>query len=112
MMIVQEEVAASVVELVQVPPVCVKYVGLAPPIIMPAMLSVALPVLLSVRVCVVLVSMVWLPNATGVVIVATGAVGVAATPVPVRVPVWGEPAALSVMLTVAEYIPVDGGVKV
>ena len=75
------------------------------------MLKAALPVLLRVTVCVVLLtSMGWLPKARLVAERLTRAPVPA--PVPERLTVCGLPLALSVMLTEAVRLPLAAGVKV
>ena len=80
------------------------------------MFKVALPELLRVTVCgVLVVPRDWLPKARLVgERPSTGAVGVAAVsaPFPERLTVCGLPRALSVMLTEAVRLPLAEGVKV
>ena len=76
---------------------------------MPAILNAALPVLLRVTVCAVLVVPTdWLPKARLVGERLTTVV----VPVPERLTVCGLPLALSVMLTEAVRLPLAAGVKV
>ena len=73
------------------------------------MLKAALPVLLRVTVCAVLVtSMGWLPKAR----LVAERLAKTAVPVPERLTVCGLPLALSVMLTEAVRLPLAEGVKV
>jgi hypothetical protein len=73
------------------------------------MLKAALPVLLRVTVCAVLVVPAgWLPKAR----LVGERLAKAAVPVPERLTVCGLPLALSVMLTEAVRLPLAAGVKV
>jgi hypothetical protein len=84
--------------------VCEKSVGLAPVMVMPLMVSAALPVLESVAVCeAVVVPLVDVKLSVAGVRDAMGAGGTA--PVPVRAMLCGEPVALSVIETVAVSLP-------
>jgi hypothetical protein len=104
----QDVLAASVAPHVEV---CAKSLGFAPPIVMLEMLSVALPVLDSVRLGAVAVPFtVSFPKLSveGVSV----AVGVAAAvPVPLSVAVCGEPVASSATDTVALKVVADAGLK-
>ena len=76
---------------------------------MPAILNAALPVLLRVTVCAVLVVPTdWLPKARLVGERLTTVV----VPVPERLTVCGLPVALSVRVTAALRVPLAAGVKV
>ncbi len=76
------------------------------------MLSVAVPLLVSVTACAALVvPTCWLLKVS-VVLERVTAGAVAATPVPVRLTLCGLPAALSVIDTVPVRVPVAVGVKV
>ena len=104
------QLALAFKELAQVL-VWLKSLGLAPVIVMPPMVSEALPVFLSVTVwaaAVVPVSVVKLSELG--VSETTGAL--AAIPVPLRAAVWGAPGALSVTVSVAVKLAADAGVKV
>lgn len=84
--------------------VCTKSLGLAPAIAMLAIVSAALPVLLSVAVCDALVPpVVTMKLSVAGVSEAMGAGG--AVPVPLRETPCGDPATLSLMETVAVSLP-------
>ena len=73
------------------------------------MLKAALPVLLRVTVCAVLVtSTAWLPKAR----LVGERLATAAVPVPERLTICGLPLALSVMLTEAVRLPLAAGLNV
>ena len=80
------------------------------------MLKAALPVLLKVTVCAVLViSTAWLPKARLVgerLTRAAAPVSAVCVPVPERLTVCGLPLALSVMITEAVRLPLAAGLKV
>jgi hypothetical protein len=84
--------------------------GLAPPSVMPLMLSAVLPVLVSVMVCDALATLG--AEAKLRVVAVRLATGPTATPVPVTAAVCGEPAALSVTAIDAARVPGAVGVKV
>ena len=108
----------NMIAIVQLPPAAtgwlhvsfsVKSAASAPLKAMLLMLKVALPVLLRVTVCAVLmISSGWLPKARLVGERLTRA----AVPVPERLTVWGLPLALSEMLTAAVRLPLAEGVNV
>jgi len=88
-----------------------KSAALAPPSVTLVMLSVAVPEFDRTITCALLVVlMVWLPNAT--VVGVRTACGVPAIPVPVRVTVCGLEPSLSVRMRVPVWMPVAEGVKV
>src|ERR1035441_9703894 len=112
-------VGVKVTKMLQLPPaatlapqvlVCAKSPGLVPVTARPLIRRVAVPVLLSVTDWAALVvPTFWLANVRLPAVSDT--IG-APTPVPERVTVWGDPAALSVMVTDAPRIPAAVGVKV
>ena len=103
--------AASVAPQAFEPVALAKSLGLVPAMVMPLMVSVALPVLLSVAARAAEVApTVVLGKATVGVSEAIGAA--TAVPVPVRVAVCGEPVALSATESVAEKLVAEAGVKV
>ena len=89
--------------------VCAKSPAFVPPMLMLVMVSVELPVLLSVTELAPLVVLTtWLPNAT----LAGASETTGVTPVPESAAVCGLPAALSATLSDAERDPVAEGVNV
>lgn len=107
----QLELAASEEPQALVPVVMAKSARLVPPIVMPLIVSAALPVLESVANCAVLVAPVTAVKVSVAgVSAATGAA--AAVPVPLKVVVCGEPEALSATERVAEKVAADAGVNV
>ncbi len=90
----------------------VNAVGFAPPSVIPVIVSAAVPVLESVRVCAALVvATFWLPKASVAGVSVANGTG-AAVPVPVSATVCGDPLTLSATLIVAAKFAAEAGVKV
>src|ERR1035438_6706299 len=103
--------AASVAPQALLPVAIAKAVGLAPPIVIPLIVSEALPVLLIVADSAAEVApTVVLGKAAGEVSEAMGAAGV--VPVPARPAPCGEPAALSATESVAAKLAAEAGLNV
>jgi hypothetical protein len=107
----QLELAGNDVPQAFEPVVIAKSPGLVPVMVMPVMVSAALPLLASAATWAPLaVPTVEVNVSTGGVSVAAGAV--AAVPVPLKLVVCGEPDALSATESVAAKLVADAGVNV
>lgn len=86
-------------------------VGFVPASVTPETTRLAVPLLLTVIVCAAeSVPVFTEPKASEAV--ETTAIGAATTPVPLRVTLEGDPAALWMMATVADFTPVVAGLKI
>jgi hypothetical protein len=115
------EAGVKVIEIAQLDPATseppqvfeaiAKSLGFVPVMLMLLIVSAALPVFISVAVCAALVVPVTAENVSVPGVSETAGAG-GADPVPLRVTVCGEPAALSVTESAAERLVAEAGVNV